>query len=157
MERSTRVSRRLLLRSVSAGTITLLGVSPTRNAAAQQQTPTAAALLQRIANGRAPQQGRVRLRLPEVAENGNTVPITVTVESPMSAEDHVKAVHVVSDGNPRPEVFVARFSAASGKAEVATRMRAARTMNVIAYAEMSDGSLWSTQTEARVTIGGCGG
>ena len=99
----------------------------------------------------------MRLRLPDIVENGNTVPLTVTVESPMSAADHVKAIHVVSDGNPRPEVFVARLTPASGKAEISTRIRAARSMTVYCYAEMSDGSLWSAQAEARVTIGGCGG
>src|SRR5262245_43273749 len=152
--RLRELTRRRLLRC--AGTVVLLGAALPRDAAAQQQ-PAAAALLQRIANGRPLQQGRVRLRLPEIAENGNTVPITVTVESPMTAGDHVRVVHVVSAGNPRPEAFVAHFSPASGKAEVSTRMRAARTMNVIACAEMSDGSLWAAQTEARVTIGGCGG
>ena len=71
--------------------------------------------------------------------------------------DHVKAVHIVTDNNPLPEVASFFFTPANGKAEVSTRIRLAQTMNVLAYAEMSDGSVWSARAEAKVTIGGCGG
>lgn len=104
-----------------------------------------------------PKAGKVQIKTQEIAENGNTVPVTVTVESPMSANDYVKAIHVVSDGNPLPAVASFMLSPASGKAEVYFRMRMAATQNIIAVAEMSDGSSWSAAREVKVTIGGCGG
>jgi len=104
-----------------------------------------------------PKAGKVTIRTLEIAENGNTVPVTVTVDSPMSATDFVKAIHVVSDGNPLPAVASFMLSPASGKAEVYFRMRMAATQNIIAVAEMSDGSSWSAAREVKVTIGGCGG
>lgn len=149
------LSRRAALRTGAAALAGLTIVS--RAVHAQTQSPPHTELLQRLAAGRTPQDGRVRVRMPEIAENGNTVPITVTVESPMTPANHVKTILVVSDGNPRPEVFAATLTPASGKAEISTRIRVARTMNVIAYADMSDGTLWAGQTMATVTIGGCGG
>ncbi len=144
-------------RALRTGAATFAGmIIAARSAHAQSPSPAHAELLQRLAAGRTPQQGRVRVRMPEIAENGSTVPITVTVESPMTAENHVKTLLVVSDGNPRPEVFSATLTPAAGKAEISTRIRVARTMNVIAYADMSDGTLWAGQTVATVTIGGCG-
>jgi sulfur-oxidizing protein SoxY len=151
-----RLSRRAVLRASGAGAaIATVGAAP--SAHAQQQPPAWQAQLTRIANGRTPEQGRVRIRVPEIAENGNTVPITVTVEGPMTAQDYVKTIHIVSDGNPNPEVMSVNFTPRSGKAEVSTRMRLARTSNVIVYAETSDGKLHAGQAEAKVTIGGCGG
>ena len=149
-----RFSRRVVLRASGAGAaIVAVGAPP----AQAQQQPAWQALLARIANGRTPEQDRVRIRVPEIAENGNTVPITVAVEGPMTAQNHVKAIHIVSDGNPNPEVMTVNFTPRSGKAEVSTRMRLARTSNVIVYAETSDGKLLAGQAEAKVTIGGCGG
>jgi sulfur-oxidizing protein SoxY len=117
---------------------------------------TARALLATLAKG-TPRQGRIALRLPEVADNGASVPLTVAVESPMTVADHVKAVHVVADGNPNPGVASFRFTPAAGKAEVQTRIRLSESQRVTAVAEMSDGSLWTTTREVRVTLGGCAG
>lgn len=103
------------------------------------------------------QEGRIKLDLPEIAENGNTVPIKLSVESPMTAEDYVKSVHVFADGNPLPEVASFHFTPRSGKAFAATRMRLAKTQNVVAVALMSDGSFFTAKKEVKVTIGGCGG
>jgi sulfur-oxidizing protein SoxY len=101
--------------------------------------------------------GLVNLDLPQIAENGNTVPLGVSVDSPMTAEDRVMAVHIFADGNPRPEVISFHFSAQSGLANASTRMRLAKTQNVIALAELSDGRVLRAQSEVKVTIGGCGG
>jgi len=110
-----------------------------------------------LIGGKTPKEGRVTLTMPQIAENGNTVPLTVSVDSPMTDTDHVKAIHVIADGNPEPAVASFGFSPAAGKAEVSTRMRMAKTQNIWAVAEMSDGSAWMTKTEVKVTIGGCGG
>ena len=110
-----------------------------------------------LTKGKVVKPGRVKLQLPPVAENGHSVAMTVSVESPMTDKDHVKAVHIVADGNPNPGVASFQFTPASGKCEVQFRARMAQTQKLIAVAEMSDGSLWSATREVKVTIGGCGG
>jgi sulfur-oxidizing protein SoxY len=99
----------------------------------------------------------VTLELPEIAENGNTVPLKVTVDSPMTVEAYVKRVLVVADGNPRPGIATFKFSPKSGVAEATTRIRLSKTQNVFAVAEMSDGSFKMAKKTVKVTIGGCGG
>jgi sulfur-oxidizing protein SoxY len=101
--------------------------------------------------------GKIKLDVPEIAENGLVVPITVEVESPMTDADYVKAVHVFADGNPLPGIVSYKFTPACGKAAASTRMRLAQTQNIICIAEMSDGKLYSTKSSVKVTIGGCGG
>jgi sulfur-oxidizing protein SoxY len=107
--------------------------------------------------GAEPQEGRVSLDVPEIAENGNTVPMAVTVESPMSSDDYVEAVLVVASANPNAGVATFNFSPMSGRAEANTRIRLMETQDVIAVAKMSDGSYYMDRKEVRVTIGGCGG
>jgi sulfur-oxidizing protein SoxY len=103
-----------------------------------------------------PVEGRIKLELPETAENGNVVPFTVSIESPMTEQDFVKAVHLFSTGNPKPDVASAYFTLANGKAVFSSRMRLGRTQDVIAVAEMSDGTLYLGKRNVKVTIGGCG-
>lgn len=149
-------SRRAVLRHTLGGAAALAGLALVARRAAA--TPEAAEqLLQKLTGGTTWQEGRVRLDMPEIAENGNTVPLTVSVESPMTADDHVKAVHVVADGNPEAGVATFHFTPMSGRAEVATRMRLAGTQDVIAVAEMSNGEFYAARTNVKVTIGGCGG
>jgi sulfur-oxidizing protein SoxY len=107
--------------------------------------------------GATPVEGKVKLGLPEIAENGNTVPYTVTVESPMTDADHVTAIHVYAPANPGPQVLSARLSPSSGKAFFKSRMRLAKTQEVVAVAQMSDGKVYMGKTTVKVTIGGCGG
>lgn len=107
--------------------------------------------------GKEPAEGKVSLNAPEIAENGNTVPISVSVESAMSGDDLVESVMLVADGNPNPAVATFHFTELSGKAEATTRMRLAKTQNVIAVAKMKDGSVFSDTKLVKVTIGGCGG
>jgi len=113
--------------------------------------------IKKFTGGKTPAQGRVKLDLPEIAENGNTVPMTVTVESPMTAQSHVTDVLIVADGNPNAGVATFHFSPASGVAEANTRIRLATTQHVVAVAKMNDGSFFTTSKEVKVTIGGCGG
>lgn len=106
---------------------------------------------------RKPAEGRIKLDLPAIAENGLVVPLGIDVESPMTEADHVKAVHIWADGNPQPGVVSFFFTPACGKASASTRMRLAQTQNIVAVAEMSDGKLFTARQEVKVTIGGCGG
>lgn len=101
--------------------------------------------------------GKITLTAPEIAENGNTVPISISVDSAMTGSDMVTSVMILADGNPNPEVAVFHFSALSGAAAATTRMRLAKTQNVIAVAKMADGSVYMDKKEVKVTIGGCGG
>ena len=107
--------------------------------------------------GKTPVEGKVKLDLPEIAENGNTVPMTVMVDSPMTDASHVTDVLVVANENPRSGVAVFHFSPASGVAEANTRIRLAATQDVIAVARMNDGSFYMASKQVKVTIGGCGG
>jgi sulfur-oxidizing protein SoxY len=114
-------------------------------------------LIAKFTAGKKPVEGKVRLDLPEIAENGNTVPMTVSVESPMTEQSHVTDVLIVADGNPRAGVATFHFSPASGVAEANTRVRLAATQNITAIAKMNDGSFFSGTKQVKVTIGGCGG
>jgi len=113
--------------------------------------------LEKLYAGKSMAEGRIKLDMPEIAENGLVVPINISVESPMTEADYVKSVHVFADGNPLPQVVSYHFTPACGEAAASTRMRLAQTQNVIAVAEMSDGSLFTTKAQVKVTIGGCGG
>jgi sulfur-oxidizing protein SoxY len=114
-------------------------------------------LIKAFTGGKAATDGKVKLDLPEIAENGNTVPMTVTVESPMTDASHVTQVLIVADGNPNGGVVTFHFTPASGVAEANTRIRLAQTQNIIAVAKMNDGSFFTTTKQVKVTIGGCGG
>ena len=101
--------------------------------------------------------GRIKLDVPQIAENGLVVPINVEVESPMTAANYVKSVHVFAEKNPLPGVVSYKFTPESGKAAASTRMRLAETQDIVVVAEMSNGELFTTKSEVKVTIGGCGG
>ena len=100
-------------------------------------------------------QGKVKLDLPPLIDNGNTVPLSVEVESPMSAADHVKAIHVFTERNPQPYVVTAHLGPRSGRARITTRARIADTGVVTAIAQMSDGSFWSDSVKVVVTLSAC--
>jgi sulfur-oxidizing protein SoxY len=115
------------------------------------------AAINKVVGGAKTQSGRITLDLPQIAENGNTVPIGIEVDSPMTGSDYVKSVHVFAEGNPNPDVASIHFTPANGVAKASTRMRLMKTQNVVAVAEMSDGSVYRETVEVKVTIGGCGG
>ncbi|HSA89670.1 MAG TPA: SoxY-related AACIE arm protein [Burkholderiales bacterium] len=100
-------------------------------------------------------QGRVKLDVPPLIDNGNTVPLSVEVESPMSAADHVKAIHIFTERNPQPYVLSAYLGPRSGRARVSTRARIADTGAVTAIAQLSDGSFWSQSVRVVVTLSAC--
>ena len=113
--------------------------------------------ISKFTGGKSAAEGKLTLDMPEIAENGNTVPLTISVDSPMTTDNYVKRVMVVADGNPSPTVGTFHFTPSSGTADVSTRIRLAKTQNVHAVAEMSDGSFYTAKREVKVTIGGCGG
>lgn len=149
----------LTRRQVLSGSAALViaGIFGGRIPAAWADAEGLQAALDEFAGGATPEAGRVNLKTPEIAENGNTVPISVSVDSPMTEDDYVESVIILAELNPNPEVITFNFSSASGKAEAATRMRLAKTQNVVAVAKMSDGSLFTDTKNVKVTIGGCGG
>ncbi|WP_339027214.1 thiosulfate oxidation carrier protein SoxY [Bradyrhizobium symbiodeficiens] len=126
-------------------------------AADAEVTGDAAKSIEKFTGGKQPVKGKISLDLPEIAENGNTVPLSLTVESPMTADSYVKEVMILADGNPNAGVATLMFTPLSGKAEASIRIRLAATQNVVAVAKMSDGSLFTEQKTVKVTIGGCGG
>jgi len=101
------------------------------------------------------QRGKVALDLPPLVENGNTVPLTVTVESPMTAEDHVKSIHVFNEKNPQPYVIAAHLGPRAGRAQIATRLKLADSQQVVAIARLNDGSYWSDSADVIVTLAAC--
>ena len=116
-----------------------------------------AAEIKKLYGDKKPAEGKIKLEMPQIAENGNVVPLTATVESPMTDADYVKTLHIFSEGNPIPFVASFYFTPACGKAQISTRMRMATTQNVVAVAETSKGELLTGKVEVKVTIGGCGG
>lgn len=99
--------------------------------------------------------GRVKLDIPPLVENGNTVPMTVSVTSPMTADDYVKSIHVFNEKNPQPYIGNFYLGPAAGRAQVATRIRLADSQKVMAIAQMSDGSFWSASVDVVVTLAAC--
>jgi sulfur-oxidizing protein SoxY len=112
--------------------------------------------LQRILAGAKPVEGRISVDLPETADNGNFVPITISVDSPMTDADHVTAIHLLSTANPRAHVATFHLSPVNAIARVQSRMRLARTQDVVVIAELSGGDRLIATTAVKVMIGGCG-
>lgn len=157
MSQKPRLDRREILKLAGTGVLAAATGMTILSEAALATPETANAVLRKVFGNKTMKEGRVRLKLPPIAENGNTVPMTISVDSPMTASDYVKAIHVVSEGNPLPGVATFHLTPMSGKAEVTTRIRMAKTQNIVAIAEMNDGSLYRVVRNVKVTIGGCGG
>jgi sulfur-oxidizing protein SoxY len=145
-------SRRAFLRTAAAG----LGLGAVITVTPAHATPAAMDdAVRRVVGAARVSKGRVKLELPPLSENGNTVPLTVSVESPMTPADHVRAIHVFTELNPQPEVVSFRLGPRAGVARVATRIRLANTQTVTAIAELSDGSFWSAGAPVVVTLAAC--
>jgi sulfur-oxidizing protein SoxY len=149
-----RLDRRQVL-GVSAGALATAALGATISPAVAAND--SADLIKKFTGGKTPAEGKVKLDLPEIAENGNTVPLTVSVESPMTEQSYVSDVLIVADGNPNGGMVTFHFSPASGVAEANTRVRLAATQNITAVAKMNDGSFFTATRQVKVTIGGCGG
>jgi sulfur-oxidizing protein SoxY len=153
-DRTSRVDRRQLLAGATA-LAAVAGVSPAFAATAYEDDGDPAAALKHIAQGRPIKPGRVKLVLPELAENGNVVTLAVSVDSPMTASDHVKTIHIVAEKNPLANLARFHLTPRSGRADVQTNVRLATTQTVNAIAEMSDGTLWSGTSTVLVTLSAC--
>ena len=139
----------MLRRSFLAGAVVVVPC-------AAHATPDAlAAVIKEVTGGAPLQDGKVTLDIPPLVENGNAVPLTVKVDSPMTTDDHVKAIHVFNEKNPQPHVFNARLSPANGQARIATRIKLADSQKVVAIAETSKGEFWSAHADVIVTIAAC--
>jgi len=142
-------------RFIAAGAaIAGAGVLP---AAAQRFQPAQdiRPLVAEITGGATPEARGVEVELPQIAENGNSVPMKVRVPSPMTADDHVSAIHILAERNPRPRVATFHFSPDSGRAEVSTRVRLAGTQTVTVLAELSGKRFLVSRTEVLVTSAAC--
>jgi sulfur-oxidizing protein SoxY len=141
---------------VAGGSVAALAalLAPRLALASPEQVQTE---IDKLYAGKSRAEGKIKLDLPSIAENGLVVPLNFEVESPMTEQDFVKALHLFADGNPNPGIASFYFTPMVPKAAAQLRMRLAQTQNVIAIAEMSDGSLFTARKEVKVTIGGCGG
>ena len=124
-------------------------------AARAEEAGLAADAIKALTNGAVVKPGRVVIVMPELAENGNTVAMTVTVESPMTAADHVRAIHIIADKNPIARVVSFHIGPRAGRAKVAANIRLATTQVVTALAEMTDGQFYSGTQEVIVTLAAC--
>ena len=123
--------------------------------AARAQADPFAALLKQVTGGATVRLGRVTVDTPRLADNGHSVPLTVSVESPMTAADHVRSITLLSERNPRPLMATFHLGPKAGRAEVTTRVRLNGTQRVLAVAHLADGSYWSGTAEVEVTESAC--
>ena len=148
------LSRRAAL-ALGAGSAAIALVGWSKSASATPQA--AAADIAKFTGGAKPETGKISIELPEIAENGNTVPLSISVDAPMTSADYVSDVLVVAEGNPNPGVATFHFTPLSGKAEASTRIRLATTQNIVVVAKTSGGKYFTASTLVKVTLGGCGG
>ncbi len=148
---STR--RRFLGLAGSAAAIGMVPVVSLRPAGATPETMAAA--IRNVVGTATVQTGKVKLDVPPLVENGNTVPMTVSVASPMTAEDYVKSIHVFNEKNPQPNIGNFYLGPKAGRAQVSTRIRLADSQKIVAIARLSDGSFWSVSADVVVTLAAC--
>ena len=149
-----KLSRReTLVLGASGAALTVAGWGERAHAGPQEAVHAIA----KFTGGKTAQKGKIAIDLPEIAENGNIVPLSISVDAPMAADNYVSEVLVIADHNPRPEVVKFDFTPLSGKAEVSTRIRLAESQTVIVVAKTSKGEFFTNQRLVKVTVGGCGG
>lgn len=141
-------------RTALAGGLGAASLLVLRPAAFATPTELAGAIAEFTSNAPV-QRGRIRLDLPPLVENGNSVSVTVRADSPMTEQDHVRAIAIFTEQNPQPNVITVRLGPRAGHAFVNTRMRLATSQKVVAVAGFSDGSFWSDQVEVIVTLAAC--
>jgi sulfur-oxidizing protein SoxY len=132
------------------------GIAPTLVVRPATATPAAmAAAIREVVGEAALHQGRVKLDIPPLVENGNTVSVTVSVDSPMSELDHVRSIHIFNEKNPQPNVTIFHLTPRAGRARVSTRVRLADSQKVVAIARLSDNSFWYDGADVMVTLAAC--
>jgi sulfur-oxidizing protein SoxY len=146
-----RLTRRRFMGAVLLGL-----VLPLSSPRAAQATPESAAAAMKAILGDTPlREGKVTLEMPPIAENGNSVPLTVSVECPMTAAEHVRSIHIIAEANPLPNVANFYLGPRAGKAQVSTRIRLFTSQKIVAIAALSDGSFWSGGAEVTITLAAC--
>jgi len=153
MDRQT--SRREFLKAAGGaaaglGLGSVIAVAPAPATPAEMQEA-----IRKVVGGARVTPGKVKLDLPPLIENGNAVPLTVTIDSPMTEAEHVRAVHVFTQKNPQPNVVSFHLGPRAGRAKMTTRIRLADSQNVVAICELSDGSFWSAGADIVVTLAAC--
>ena len=143
--------RTVVLSAAGAGTLALLAPGEVRAQSAQEM----AAAIAQFAGGRPIQPGRVKLEIAPLVDNGNVVPMKVSVASPMTPADHVTEIAVFNEKNPQRDVARFTLGPRAGKAEVATRIRLATSQKLVALARMQDGSVWSDTVDVVVVLAAC--
>jgi sulfur-oxidizing protein SoxY len=144
------IDRREVL--LGAGAVAAIALTPATVGA----TPdTMSAAMKTALAGAAPKPGRIVLDISPLAENGNSVPVTITVDSPMTAADHVRTILLFSPENPGPDMVRFHLGPRAGRARVQTSVRLATTQRIEAIAVMSDGTAWTTSAEVIVTLSAC--
>ncbi|MBR0966511.1 SoxY-related AACIE arm protein [Bradyrhizobium diazoefficiens] len=139
-----------------AGSVTVAGTIPMVTLRPLEATPAMLATAIRGVVGEAPiHTGKVKIDIPPLVENGNTVPMTISVASPMTATDYVKSIHVFNEKNPQPNIGNFYLNASSGRAQVSTRIRLADTQKVVAIARLSDDTFWQVTADVVVTLAAC--
>jgi sulfur-oxidizing protein SoxY len=139
-----------------AGGAAVLGAVPMLTLRPAEATPaTLAAAIRNVVGAAVVRTGKVKIDIPPLVENGNTVPMTVSVSNPMTSEDHVRSIHVFNEKNPQPNVGNFYLGPRAGRAQVSTRIRLADSQKIVAIAQLSDGSLWSTTVDVVVTLAAC--
>jgi len=139
-----------------AGGAAVLGTVPIVTLRPAEATPAMlASAIRTVTGGAAVKTGKIQLDVPPLVENGNTVPLTVSVASAMAPEDFVKSIHVFNEKNPQPNIGNFYFGPNAGRAQVSTRIRLADSQKVVAIARLSDGSFWSTSVDVVVTLAAC--
>lgn len=111
--------------------------------------------IKKVVGNTTPTEGRVKLDVPPLVENGNSVSLVVSVDSPMTVADHVKAIYVFNEKNPQPNVFSARLGPRNGKAIVGARIKLGDSQRIVAIAETSDGKFWMAGADVIVTLAAC--
>jgi sulfur-oxidizing protein SoxY len=154
MRHARRVSTRRDFLNIAVGGLAATVAFPALVNAAPEQV---AAEIKKLFGDKKIIDGKIKLDLPSIAENGLVVPLSFEVESPMTDKDYVKAIHFFAEGNPNPLIASFQFTPMSPKAAAAIRIRLATSQNIIAVAEMSGGEVYTARKEVKVTIGGCGG
>lgn len=150
MQQPDDLDRRRLLTLGAGAIVAVVGVRP---AAATPDMMEAA--IRDVVKGAPVRAGKVKLDVPPLVENGNTVPLTVSVASPMSETDHVVSIHIFNEKNPQPNVGNFYIGPRAGRAQVSTRIRLADTQTLTAIAKLSDGSFWSATADVVVTLAAC--
>lgn len=136
--------------ALGAGLVTSLLVRPAHATAAEL-----AAAVQAYTGGQTPQAGKVKLDISTLVENGNAVPVTVSVDSPMTAADHVRSIALFNERNPQREVVNFQFGPHAARAMASTRIRLATSQQLVAVALLSDGTAWSQSVDVIVTLAAC--